>query len=325
MDNLSIKPKITPKDFFMWLAAMVTLYWSVVAFIFLIFGYIDYVFPNVLQYQPDPYSGSIPYEMASILVLFPIYAALMYLIRREIARDAARGEVWIRRWALILTLFVAGLTMAVDIVILLTTFFRGEELTTAFLLKFALVFLVAAVGFMHFTADLKGYWDTNRQKAKAIGIAVGVLALASVFSGFLIIGTPQHARLMRLDSQKIGDLQNIQWQGVNYWQLKQKLPQSIADLQDPISGFVAPIDPQTGQAYGYRIITPLSFELCANFNLQGGGELNKGGILVPALPRSVSEPISANVGGAYDNWAHMGEQGCFERTIDPERYPPIKK
>ena len=51
----------------------------------------------------------------------------------------------------------------------------------------------------------------------------------------------------------------------------------------------------------------------------------KGGILVPALPRSVSEPISANVGGAYDNWAHMGEQGCFERTIDPERYPPIKK
>src|SRR3989344_4601711 len=170
MDQItSIRPKITPKDFFIWLGAMVALYWSVVAFIFLVFGYIDYVFPNPLVYQVDPYSGSIPYEMASILVLFPIYAALIYFIRREIARDPARGEVWIRRWALILTLFIAGFTMAIDVVILLTTFFRGEELTTAFLLKFALVFLVAAVGFMHFAADLKGYWDNNRKKAWAVG------------------------------------------------------------------------------------------------------------------------------------------------------------
>src|SRR5579872_4494089 len=129
------KARTTPKDFFLWAGAMVALYWSVVAFIFLMFDYINYALPNALQYQSDPYQSSIPYDMASLVVLLPIYLLIMLFIRRDIVRDPARSEVWVRRWLLILTLFVAGVTAAGDLVILLTTFFRGEELTLAFLLK----------------------------------------------------------------------------------------------------------------------------------------------------------------------------------------------
>ena len=60
---------------------------------------------------------------------------LMRLIRKSIAADPSRKEIWVRRWALILTLFVAGVAIAVDLITLLTTFLSGEALTTAFLLK----------------------------------------------------------------------------------------------------------------------------------------------------------------------------------------------
>lgn len=70
--------KTTPKDFFLWAGAMVALYWSVVAFIFLIFNYINYSLPNNLSYlAANPYDSGVGYEMASIIVLFPVYLVLM--------------------------------------------------------------------------------------------------------------------------------------------------------------------------------------------------------------------------------------------------------
>src|SRR3989344_3828785 len=154
------KPKITAKDFFLWTGAMVAFYWSVLAFIFLIFDYINYAFPNALNYSPiNPYQSGISYEMASVIVLLPLYMFLMRLIRADMVRDSSRKEIWVRRWALILTLFVSGAAVAGDLIMLLTTFLNGEALTIAFLLKVLVIFLVAAGVFMHFSADLKGYWD----------------------------------------------------------------------------------------------------------------------------------------------------------------------
>src|SRR3989338_4869378 len=153
------KPKITAKDFFLWAGAMVAFYWSVLAFIFLIFDYINYAFPNPLSYYPsDPYQSGISYEMASLIVLLPLYLFLMRLIRKDIVTDPSRKEIWVRRWALILTLFIAGIAIAVDLIMLLTTFLNGEALTTAFLLKVLIIFLIAGAVFMHFIADLKGHW-----------------------------------------------------------------------------------------------------------------------------------------------------------------------
>lgn len=100
--------KTTPKDFFLWAGAMVTLYASVVAFIGLIFDYLNYVFPDTAlsSYYNNPYSGGIAYEMAALIVLAPVFLILMRIIRKNIASDASRGEVWVRRWALFLTLFL---------------------------------------------------------------------------------------------------------------------------------------------------------------------------------------------------------------------------
>src|SRR3989344_6445037 len=267
------KPKMTPKDFVLWFGAMASLYAGVVAFITLVFEYINKAYPNPVTsayYYVDPYSSSISYETASLIVLTPVFLILMRMIRRNIAVDPSRKEIWVRRWALFLTLFLAGATIVVDLIVLLNTYLQGEDLTVGFLLKVLTVLLVAGFGFMHFMADLWGYWEREQARARMGNWGVGALVLVTIISRFFIIGTPQQIRVQKQDAIRVQDLQNIQWQVVNYWQQKQKLPASLAELADPISNAMIPVDPQTKEPYEYSSTGKLSFKLCAMFALEGG-------------------------------------------------------
>lgn len=313
MDNT----KTTPKDFFMWAGAMVALYWSVVAFLGLVFDYINYSLPNALSYyRGDPYQSGISYEMASLIVLFPLFVLLMRLIHNDILKDPTRKNIWVRRWAIFLTLFAAGATMAGDLIWLLTAFLNGTDLTTAFLLKALVVFLVAAAGFMHFMADFWGYWEKYPVRGHLVGYAAGILVLITIVAGFFIVGTPAQARLQRLDVDKVNDLQNIQSQVISYWQSKRSLPATLGDVSNPVSGYGSiPVDPQTNAPYEYKVTGALSFELCATFNTEGVGNnyMNEG-----YYPESVPYGDKTMMAG---NWNHIAGHTCFDRTIDPDFYP----
>ena len=312
------KPKITAKDFFLWVGAMAAFYWSVIAYIYLVFGYINYALPNALAYySADPYQSGISYRMASIIILFPLYMWLMWFIRRDITRDPSRSEVWIRRWALILTLFVAGVAMAIDLITLLATFLNGGELTIAFLLKVLLIFLVAAGVFMHFSADLKGYWERFPLRKRSVGTGVAILVLITIIIGFFIVA---QMRLVRLDAQKVTDLRDLQSLVANYWQERRVLPASLADLNGSIGEFSVPSDPQTGASYEYRITGNLSFELCADFNTVFQSYNPE-----ESLPQSVPPGISTLAVQQTDSWHHGVGRSCFERTINPSFYPPFSK
>lgn len=314
------KVHVTPKDFFLWAGAMVAFYTSVVAFINLIFEYVNYLYPDPLgNYYVDPYQSGISSFMAMVIVAFPIYFALMRVIRREIIADSSRQDIWVRRWALVLTLFVAGATIAGTLIVLLTTFLSGEELTARFLLKILTVLVVAVAGFTHFFADMKGYWKMFPLRARNVGIGVAVVATATIVAGFFIVGTPREARRARYDAQRVSDLQNIQWQIVNYWQQKEKLPNTLDELGDPLSGYNIPRDPEQNFAYEYERGANLSFRLCAVFNGESRAMMYTG---VTRPYPAMSMPIKED---GSDTWHHTGGHACFERTIDPERYPPISK
>lgn len=314
------KPKVTPKDFFLWLGAMVALYGSVVALIALLFQYINYAFPDPLIYYVEPYSSGIRFSMASLIVLVPVALLLMRFIRGDISRIPEKSDLWVRRWALVLTVFIAGATVVGDLITLIN-YFLGGDLTTRFILKVAVVLLVAGAVFFHFLADLRGYWVKNPSRAQMVGFAASILVLLSIVAGFFIMGTPGQVRLYRYDSQKVNDLQNLQWQVVNYYQQKQKLPATLVELEDPISGSVASRDPQTGEVYVYETTGKLSFKLCAEFNAESRGPSQ--GTYYPERVSMVPIPMGGK--GVEDNWQHGVDEQCFERTIDPERYPPFEK
>jgi hypothetical protein len=318
------KPKVTPKDFFLWAAAMIFFYWSIFALIALLFAYIDHAFPDALVGYVDPYSSGMRFSMASIIVFFPLYLYLMYVIRKDIMRDPSRNELWVRRWLIVLTIFVAGLTVAGDLVALINSFLGGD-VTARFLLKVAVVLLIAAGVLMHFIADMWGYWKEFPERARYVGFGAAALLVLAVASGFVIMGTPGQVRLYRFDDQKVQDLTNIQYQVVNYWQQKQKLPDTLADLNDALSGNSIPLDPQSNQSYEYSVKGTMTFELCATFNAptQADSPQNNGRSIPIAAPIG---PTGASGADLYAlPWTHGEGKTCFTRTIDPERYPAFNK
>lgn len=324
MDNAPVHApgtsKTTPKDFFLWAGAMIALYLSVVAFITLLFEYINYVFPDANAYYADPFSSAMRFSMAALIVLVPTTLVLLRLIRGTIVTEAGKAGIWVRRWALQLTIFVMTVTILIDLITLVNYFLNGE-VTTRFILKVLVVLLVAGFVFMHFLADLKGYWISNPKKANWIGVAAALASLGAVVAGFFIVGTPMDARAIRYDMQKVSDLQSIQYQIVNYWQQKEELPATIDDLRDPISSFMIPVDPQTKADYRYEQTGELSFRLCATFNRNSQDLAGHGAF--PSRDIGVSYPYP---GGPMDeNWEHGVGETCFERTIDPERYPVFEK
>jgi hypothetical protein len=302
------KIKTTPKDFFLWVGAMVALYWSAVSLIILLFEYIDRLFPDRLDYWVDPYSGAIRFAMASLIIIFPLYIFLTKVLNRELRAMPEKKDLWVRKWLIFLTLFVAGGTLVIDLIVLINEFLGGD-LEMRFLFKVVTVFVVIGAGFAYYLEDLRGKWEREPMKAKMAGGIAGVLVFISIVSGFFLIGLPTDQRELRFDQERVQALQNIQWQIINFWQTKDRLPNALAELEDPLVGFVLPKDPDTGVEYEYSVRGGLTFELCAVFARKSDSKLSQ-------APRGYN--------GIDENWEHSAGRHCFERTVDPERFPPFE-
>lgn len=315
--------KTTAKDFFLWAGALIALYTAATTLISLLFDYINYAYPDPLAGAGDPYGSSMRFSMALLIVAAPTALVLFRFIRTSIAADASRAQVWVRRWGLMLTLFVAATTGLIDLATLIN-YFLGGEITTRFALKVAVVLLVAIGAFLHFLADLKGYWDTNRKLSGVIAAAVGVLVLSSIIASYFVIGSPTHIRDLRSDSQRVGDLSSIQSQILSYYQQKRVLPQTLADVSDPLMYYTVPSDPETKSAYEYSTDHKLSFTLCADFKTDSPDTAGKGDYpygIGGAVATDIAYPSSYGLSASDTVWTHAAGHTCFTRSIDPEKFP----
>jgi hypothetical protein len=207
-------------------------------------------------------------------------------------------------------LFVAAITIIIDLITLINNFYNGE-LSARFILKVVAVLLVAAVVFGYYFWDLKRAAEKKYRLPKICAWLTAVIVIVGIVSGFFIVGSPAVQRQRRFDDQRISDLQVLQNEIVNYWQQKEKLPAELANLKDSISGFVPPADPETEQPYVYQITAPLAFNLCADFKT---ASINSGSGPVMSRPMAYyPEPYQ-------QNWSHGIGEVCFSRTIDPELY-----
>ena len=312
--------KGTPKDVFLHLLAVVTLYVSVVAFIMLWGQYISVLFPDLLKYQ-DYYSYTNVYDpirmaMAMLIIVFPVHILISWLVGREFRLDPGKREIRVRKWLWYITLFISAVTIIVDLIILVNNFLRGE-LSTQFFLKVLVVLAAAGVVFTYYLWDLR-HREKQSSKPKLIAWIVSAVILASIIYGFFLIGLPSSQRARRFDEQRVNNLSIIQSEIINYWQLKNKLPQTLNDLRSQITGFVPPTDPETGQSHEYAVTGALSFNLCATFKTSI--DVSAGGI--GGTMRSM--PAVPVVPGGYfpyqQNWNHGVGRTCFDRTIDPQLY-----
>ena len=300
--------KTTPKDVFLHLFNIVTFYLSIIGFITLFVNYINALFPDPLNYYFSGISAGVRWASSVLFIATPAYLISSWMLSKDIKAEPEKRELKLRKWLIYFTLFISAITVIIDLMVFVYFFLDGE-ITTRFFLKILVVLLVAAAVFGYY------FWELKRKGEKTIvpkilTLIVSVVVLGSIVAGFFIIGTPSDQRNRRFDDQRVMDLQNIQSQVINYWTLKEKLPENIAMMQDNISWFAIPQDPKTKESYEYRILEPLKFEICANFAKpsQFKGVLTSG--------ERYNEPKAVY----QENWEHESGRTCFVRTIDPELY-----
>jgi hypothetical protein len=302
--------KNTPRDFFVHFGAFATLYLAAIALITLLFRLVDVAFPDPMysMYYSDPYSGTMRFAIASLIVLVPIFLYLMRMIQKETRKSPERQSLGIRRWLTYITLFIAGATIIGDLIVLLNSFLGGD-LPTPFLLKVVILLAIMGAGFWYFILDIRGHWNTRESLSKAIGAALGLGVIAVIIGGFFIMGSPAAQREIRLDQQQVSDLQTIQYQIVTYWQQNQELPSSLTALENDVMGYRIPVAPEDRPAYTYTRESDLSFSLCATFGQDSG-------------VYSASAPESYGIVGTT-TWEYSAGEQCFERTIDPALVKPL--
>ncbi len=299
--------KGTPRDVFLHLLAVATLYASVVAFITLWWQYVNVLFPDPLGCGGCVYDP-IRFAMATLIVAFPVHIFISWLVGREFRAEPEKREIRVRKWLWYITLFIPAITIIIDLIVLINNFLRGD-LTTQFFLKVIVVLAAAAAVFGYYLWDLKKR-TTPSNKPKLVAWLASAVILASIIYGFFLVGSPATQRARRFDEQRISHLQQIQNEVINYWTRKGVLPAGLDDLKDTISGFTPPRDPKTSVQYEYLIGGPLTFKLCAVFEMPDTGSGKAGELRVPS---AIDYPYQ-------QNWSHDKGRTCFERVIDPQLY-----
>ena len=309
------KNKSTPKDIFLQLFNVLTFYLSAVAFITLFINYITALFPDPLNYYFYGISAGVRWATSVLFIAVPAYILTSWFIANDLTKEPEKRELKLRKWLTYFTLFVSAVTIIVDLMIFVYNYLNGE-LTLQFFLKIFTVLVVACAVFGYYIWELKRS-NEKTKIPKMLAIALGVLTFGSILAGFYIVGTPADQRNRRFDEQRVMDLQNLQYQIINYWTMKEKLPTNLSELNDDISGYVAPLDPDSKMPYEYKMLDKLKFELCANFVLASDDK---------AFGKNMS---LARPYGPYDynqeSWNHKQGRHCFDRKIDPEIYKPQKE
>lgn len=315
MEKNTLPKRNLPRDLFLHLLAIVSLYWASISFVTLLWQIINYIVPDALNnysYYYEGLLGLIRFSVSSLIIVFPVFILVSWYLNKIYAREYAVRESKIRKWLIYLTLFVAALVIIGDLVSVVNML-MGGEVTTRFVLKALSILVVAAAVFGYYLDDVRR--EAPTRLVKPFAWASGVLVLVAIIGAFFIVGSPATARLLQFDQQKISDLQGIQSQIVYYWQRKEILPPTLSDLNDELSYYTVPNDPQ-GQAYEYNIkdVQNLSFEICATFNKDSDSQRGQ------VKPSSVYTKT-----GISENWQHAAGRYCFERTIDRQLYPPLNK
>lgn len=302
--------KSTPKDVFLHLFGIVTFYLSIVSFINLYIQYIDFLYPDTLTFYYNNIAQAVRVFTSMLIIAWPFYLLTAWILAKDVKDNKAKREIKIRKWLLYLTLFVSAVTIIVDLIMFVYRFLDGD-LSIKFFFKVLVVLVVAALVFSYYLWDLKRE-EANKKLNQIFAYLTAALVLASVILGFFIIGSPAQQRSYRFDEQRVQNLQTIQYQVLNYWQQKQALPENLSLLEDSISGFKVPSDPDTKASYEYKITGDLTFELCTDFKTVSTDQ-----------NASLKAANYAEFGGDFQqNWTHQAEKTCFSRTIDPELYKP---
>lgn len=306
INGMETQTKTSAKDVFINLGAIIALYTLVISLVNLLFTVINHAYPQITSGYNYLGSSSISWPVATLVIFFPIFILLMWLLEKDFNINPEKQTTGIHKWLAYLTLFISGIAIAADLITVLYYFIDGQELSTAFLLKILVLLILATAIFAYYLSDIRGKLTANSRKIYRI--TAFIIIIASIVWGFSVLGSPRSQRLLKYDEQKVNDLMSIKSSVENFYSNKGILPKDFNDLSAS-NYYVSQTDSQTNQPYEYVVTGKLAYELCAVFNTA----------TPPASkPNVYMRPIG------YESWDHALGRHCFTETINPNMYlnPP---
>lgn len=297
--------KSATRDFFLYLLMGGTFYFLIFDFVWLIFSYINEMLPDALSGY-EYFADGIRAQLASMIVLFPVYLGIAWFIRKDLNANTEKVEFGLRKFFIYLTLFIAAVALIVDLITLINYFLDGE-ITLRFVLK-VLVALVTALGVGgYFWYEIKRGPDSPPSKKLAIGASL--LVIGTVVWGLVLAGSPSTRRINRLDEMRVNNINEISSNPINaFWNSNSRLPASLDELSK-LDNYKLPIDPDTKTPYEYRVIDTKKYELCATFGLPTDTK----SAIKGATP--YREPYGAGI-----SWDHPAGRHCYTFEMK-DQYP----
>lgn len=150
------RPYLSAREAFLYLLMFMALYWSAWHLGSLLFDLINHAFPDPADagYAAQWRSRSMRFSAASIIIAFPVFAFVAWLLSRELARSPIKRLSAVRRWLTYLTLFVAAGFLIGDLTALVYNLLGGE-LGVRFVLKVLVVAAIAGAVFGWYLGDLR--------------------------------------------------------------------------------------------------------------------------------------------------------------------------
>ncbi|MDO8954530.1 MAG: DUF5671 domain-containing protein [Gammaproteobacteria bacterium] len=276
--------KKDPKGLFLQLFATIALYISFGGLLNLLYGYIN-------NYENN-FSYFSLYEMrlslSCLIIAFPVYVFCCYQIKKMAMPT--------RKFFVYLTLFLAAIIILYKLIMLLLALLTGI-ISRIFILKLIALVLLTAGTACFYVKEARE--SIAYQNSKLFMSLSSIIVIVAVVYGFSLVGSPTKVRLANQDEARLSDLSSIQSRIGYYYAHRKQLPTSLATLTSTQSGYKAPVDPVTQNAYGYHVLSPQTYELCASFALNS------------------SDPHEASINGGPPNWSwqHGIGQTCFTRNI----------
>ena len=128
-----------------------------------------------------------------------------------------------------------------------------------------------------------------------LAVVTTVVVAAAVGTGIVLMGPPSDERSRRLDERRVEDLRQISFSVNLYNRRHQRLPVSLAELSEEPGLTFQSRDPATEESYGYSMLEPAKYQLCAIFD------------------RESTEARSDVF------WSHGGGRHCFVLKADEAR------
>jgi hypothetical protein len=97
---------------------------------------------------------SIRWSISSLIVAFPVFFYMSWLVARDLAANPSKRHSKVRRWLTYLTLFVAASVLIGDVITLVYNLLGGE-IATRFLLKVLVVGFIAGTVFWYYLSDIR--------------------------------------------------------------------------------------------------------------------------------------------------------------------------